>query len=266
MVKKEEMFFKKKVKNESKKPRAAVFVDFEHWYISLSKLHFQKPDIKKWRDTLVEEFDLTDIYFFADFANNTSLQTELTNISAITNCIIETGSNRVKDFTDFIMLDRIYQTAFERDDIDTYIIFSGDGHFASVVRFLTGKLGKAVGIYGVKNSINAQLQKSATWVRTVPEVELSITNLASMYYPILKNLDYLENDKKHDTKFHPTFSGTVDAVSRYYRLDPDTVRMALTSLIDNGFVYQKEIVFRDREMKELNVNWEKLIDAGLWHR
>lgn len=257
------MFFKKKAKNESKKPKAAVFVDFEHWYISLTKMYYRKPNIKEWRDSLVNEFELGDIYFFADFANNPSLQSELPNIRMITNFIIETGSNRIKDFTDFIMLDRIYQTAFDRKDIDTYIIFSGDGHFASVVRFLTGRLGKTVGIYGVKDSINRQLFNSATWVRPIPELGFSLN---SVYFPIFKSLDYIENSNKGGAELHPTFRGTVDAVSKHYRLDPEIVKIALTSLLDGGYIVQTDLNYHGREFKELKVIWSKAVADGLWKR
>ena len=61
-------------------------------------------------------------------------------IRGYTNDIVETkngGGYFKKDFTDFIMLDRIYQTAYTKKDIDTYIIFTGDGHFSSAVLFLS---------------------------------------------------------------------------------------------------------------------------------
>ena len=36
---------------------------------------------------------------------------------------------RRKDMTDFVMLDAIYQSVNELPAIDTYILFTGDGHF-----------------------------------------------------------------------------------------------------------------------------------------
>ncbi len=264
MVKNADMFFKKKLNKESKKPKAAVFVDFEHWYISLSKLHYRKPDIKGWRDSLLSEFELDEIYFFADFSNP-SLQTEVRNIRAVTNFIIETGSNQInkKDFTDFIMLDRIYQTAFSRDDIDVYIIFSGDGHFASVVRFLTSKRHKKVYVYGVRDAISQQLINSATQVREIPDPK---TSAKGYYYPILNNLDYLENCQEAGKNIHPTFGATVEAVSRYYKLEAGDVKDSLVELIEGGYVRQVGVEFRDHQIKELRVNWQKAIEDGIWSK
>ena len=91
--------------------------------------------------------------FFGDFSKNQSLREEMTKIRGFTNNIIETGNgtNRVtKDFTDFIMLDHIYQAAMsDRDDIDVFVIFTGDGHFTSVASFLKNKCKKEVEIYAV---------------------------------------------------------------------------------------------------------------------
>ena len=41
----------------------------------------------------------------------------------------------MKDYTDFIILDNIYQKALSSSDVNLFIIFSGDGHFSSVVAF-----------------------------------------------------------------------------------------------------------------------------------
>ena len=125
-------------KSSKSKKNAIVFVDFEHWYISLDRLHESKPDIKGFRDELEKDYDLKEILFFADFSNN-SLRAELPKIRQITNHIIETQNAspaHKKDFTDFIMLDHIYQMAISSPDVDTFKLFSGDGAFSSVVSYL----------------------------------------------------------------------------------------------------------------------------------
>lgn len=140
----------KKQRSESK--RAIIFVDYEHWYISFDKFYNKKPDIKAFREELAQTYEIADIIFFADFSNP-SLRSEISRIREVTGSIIETqnaSAHFKKDFTDFIMLDHIYQSALMRSDIDTFIIFSGDGHFSSVVSFLKTKCRKEVGIYGVK--------------------------------------------------------------------------------------------------------------------
>lgn len=78
-----------------------------------------------------------------------------------------------KDFTDFIMLDKIYQTAYSDKDIDTYIIFTGDSHFTSVVLFLKNVCRKKVVVYGVKNAFSGQLMTAASKSRVIEPDELS---------------------------------------------------------------------------------------------
>ena len=51
---------------------------------------------------------------------------------------------RRKDMTDFVMLDAIYQSVNELPAIDTYILFTGDGHFQSVARYLKERKKKTV--------------------------------------------------------------------------------------------------------------------------
>ena len=136
-------------KNKDKRKKALAFVDFEHWYISLEKLHRQKPNVRAWREELEKDYIVDDIYVFGDFSNP-SLRAEIEKIRHVTNLIIETKNASgfyKKDFTDFIMLDNIYQSAINRSDIEAFIIFSGDGHFSSVVSFLANRCRKEVGVY-----------------------------------------------------------------------------------------------------------------------
>ena len=53
--------------DEGRKPYAVAFVDYEHWYISCDRMYRTKPDIRAWRNSLAERFDMGDIIFFADF-------------------------------------------------------------------------------------------------------------------------------------------------------------------------------------------------------
>lgn len=47
-------------------------------------------------------------------------------------------------------------------DVDVYILFTGDGHFQSVVKYLSNKKGKDVVVYGLPDSFSKQLQDVAT--------------------------------------------------------------------------------------------------------
>ena len=247
-------------KNKETRKKAIAFIDFEHWYISLDKLHRQRPDVRAWRDELAENYLLDDVYVFGDFSNP-SLRAEIEKIRHVTNLIIETKNASgfyKKDFTDFIMLDNIYQAAINRSDIDAFIIFSGDGHFSSVVSYLCNRCRKEVGVYGVRDAVSSQLKNTATWVKEIPSLENKLTGY---YYPILQNLKQLENRPKPS---YPAFKSTCEYVAKYYELDESNVRAAMTELIEKGYLFQTEENVSGRQLRVLNVDWAKAINDEIW--
>lgn len=245
------------------KPRAIAFVDYEHWYISMIKMHDRKPDIKAWYGDMSSRYNVTEVCFFGDFSNQ-SLRSEIPRIREVTNFVIETQNaspHHKKDYTDFIMLDHIYQRAMTARDIDTFIIFSGDGHFSSVVSFLNIKLEKDVGIYGVKDAISNQLKNSASWVVELPNTKAE--NL-EYYRMILRNLRNLQNAQKgKKKKQRAAFWPTVEAVSKYNGAEKDKVADALRSLIGEGYIYQTQEKLQQKTIKVMQVNWEKVKKDGL---
>lgn len=244
------------------KPKAIAFVDYEHWYISLDKLFGNmRPDIKAWRDALSEKYEMEEIIFFADFSNP-ALRQEIPRIREVSNYIIETQNTSTsfkKDFTDFIMLDHIYQKAMKSKDIGTFILFSGDGHFNSVCSFLISQLGKKVGVYAIRGAMSNQLKNTASWVELLPEI---VDPYLDAYRLILKNLKYLEENKAK--KSYPTFWATVESVSRFNRIRRKDVATALHSMIDKGYVVQKEVDFGGGKIiQSISVDWKKCRADGI---
>ena len=105
--------------------------------MSLIKNYGIKPDIKGWFEDLAKRVNITEAIFFADFSHK-SLADEIKRIRPYSNKIIDTRNplGVQKDFTDFIILDNIYQKALLSDDVDCFVLFSGDGHFRSVTTIL----------------------------------------------------------------------------------------------------------------------------------
>lgn len=159
--------------------------------------------------------------------------------------------------TDFIMLDRLYQTAAEDTGPDTYILFTGDGHFQPVTRYLTQKKKKQVIVYGVQNAFSAQLKAAATQYIEYPyPAELT----RRYYHMILQNFDYISGKN-----INPTFLKTVEAVADHNQIPQDAIRAALQEMLDKGYVYQKEVpIAFNRKIKIVCANWEQLIKDGLW--
>ena len=240
-----------KLRLSSGRKRAIAFVDYEHWYISLNNLYGIRPDIRAWRAMLSEKYDVTGIYFFGNFSNP-ALRAEISKIREISNLIIETqnsNSHYKKDFTDFIMLDHIYQSAIDSDNIDAFIIFTGDGHFSSVVSYLVTKCRKEVGIYAVRDALSSQLKNSASYHITVPTPEDLSLHIKRL---IIKSIDsvYSENPKPR-----PTFLATVEAVAKNNSLERDLVKKALDCLMEDGIIFQRRIkVGHNKTIKILVVN------------
>lgn len=243
------------------KPRALAFVDFEHWYISLDKMYESKrPDIKGWYNEISKDYDVREIYFFGDFSNQ-SLRQEIPRIREVTSLIIETqnaSSFHKKDYTDFILLDHIYQRAMESDDIETFIIFSGDGHFSSVASFLSVKLGKTVGVYAVKNALSNQLKNSATWSK---EISGRSEKTTLRYQMILKNIKTVCDNSKKTPRI--TKAKTVQNVSRVNRVPAREIDRALSDLIRYGYIKETKEKQGEKQIQVLTVNWDKVKAARL---
>jgi len=243
-----------------KKKKAIAFIDYEYWFYSYKTRFGITPDPIKWFDEVQKLYDFTEILVFGDFSNP-ALRDEVGKIRYITNNIIETGNTyfgNKKDMTDFVMLDYIYRAADENRRIRTYLLFTGDGHFQTVVKHLTGRKKKKVVVCGIRDSMSRQLQTVATELIFFPKDEVEFLEYAKM---IINNMAYVA-DK--DTII-PTFWGTVDAVSKYNNVPQEAIVATLKKMLDMEYLIRKQrkIPF-SKTVTVLTANWEKLIKDGLW--
>lgn len=244
----------------NRRSKVMVFVDYEYWFYSYKTLYQIRPDLKAWRDSLTELHKIDDIMVFANFSSP-GLGNELDRIREITNTIIETGGDSLrhkKDMSDFVMLDYIYQCADSRKDIDTYILFTGDGHFQSVVKYLTQKKKKKVIMYGVTDSFSGRLQTVADEVHLLPANDEVFDSY--MRYVILDLANCFNNDA-----VIPTIKSTTEAVARQWEIPEDLVRASIIKMLDKGYLYQRfKYINYNRRVKVLALKWEKLIEEGIW--
>lgn len=248
--------------DEETLPRALVFVDYEHWVYGLRNLFGLTPDPLAWRNELAEMYELVRISVFANFGD-AMMADHLSQIRQITNSIFETrtSNNRApKDMTDFIMLDNIYQSLDEFDDVDTYIFFTGDGHFQSVARYLKQRRNKRVIIYGIKGSLSRAL---TTIADDYIELPLDGQVLRQLTTHILENLEHFDLNRKPDQ--YATFRKTAEVVSRHYELDEQQVLATLSWLVDKGYIDRVMVYPRDGvEVRALQVHWKKVEEDNLW--
>jgi len=243
-----------------KKKKAIAFVDYEYWYYSYKTRFGITPDPVRWFEDIKNTYDVTNVWVFGDFSNPV-LREEVGKIRCVTNNIIETGNtyhNKKKDMTDFVMLDYIYRAADENRKVRTYLIFTGDGLFHSVVNYLTEKKNKKFVLCGIRDSLSRQLEAVATEIVLYPKEEIKFRKYAEM---IISNMAYVGNK---DTII-PTFWGTVEAVSKYNNVPQEPIVDTLRKMLDLGYIVRKEKKLRfSKTVTILTANWELLIKDGLW--
>ncbi len=240
-------------------PSAAVFVDYEHWYISLNNNYGIRPNIKAWFEDLQKRVNVKEIVFFADFSHR-NLAEEIGRIRPYTNKIIDTRSptGTKKDFTDFIILDNIYQKALLADDIEAFILFSGDGHFSSVTSFLKNIYGKEVGIYAIKGCFSRQLQETSTWCVSLPDE----ADVFGLYYT--KIFDYLKNEENKKSKKLPTYAKCIEEISKEKRIVRKKATTALDKLIEQDIISKRSFKTQSFTVKDaLFVDWDKAAEKEL---
>jgi hypothetical protein len=244
------------------KPKAVAFVDYEYWLFSLLNKSCVKPDVTKWVTELKKEYDISDIRFYGDFSQEI-MSKELNKIRQVSNQIIETknsNDNFKKDFTDFILLDAIYQAAIFSKEIETFILFTGDGHFSSVAAFLKNTLHKSVIVYGIQDTFSYALKSASTFWHEIPTQSKILLNCTDQ---ILKYLALVEVNENRTLS---TFKYTTQTVAQRTGLDRDIVHASLHQLIKQGYIEQRirTLAFQ-KQLRVLAVNWDKTIRDGLWN-
>jgi len=248
------------LEQEAKATKAAlktvVFVDFEHWYVSLREIHDRRPNIQMWFEDLRARGQLMDVTFFGNFSDDSGMRDELDQIRRFSNHIVETKNinpHAKASFTDFIMLDNIYQKIISSPEVEQIILFTGDSDFCSVASYLRNFCGKVVGVYGIDNAISSQVEAISDWCVRIP---FSNEPYKECRTAILRNLRYAEDHTKS-----PTFRTTVRLVADYYELPEDTVAAELRLMMEEGLVYT--VPERSRRnytllLNVLHVRWDQV--------
>ena len=255
------LFFKKKAGSKAELPKAVAFVDYEHWYISLERTHGKKPDIQSWFDDLKKRCNIIEVIFFANFQKFKDKETETKRIRAFTNKIIDTynpDQRYKKDYTDFIILDNIYQKAFQSDSADLFIIFSGDGHFSSCAAFLKNFCGKQVGIYGVSGGISKNLVNSSDWCIEMPLKVDEGAVYRNALFSYLKECESIPD-------FFPTYKRSVEFIAKQTELEQETLEKTLSDLIKQNYILQESSkTSSGRSIRYLKPDWNTIAKDGIW--
>ena len=250
------MFWHKRVND------AVAFVDYEYWYISMKDLYHAQPDLKGWCERLRERYRVRSIQFFGNFLDR-NLAGEVARIREVSNDIIETNCDNaglfMKDMSDVIMLDAIYRAAVEKRSPQTFVLFTGDGHFQPVVRYLVQDLGKRVELYGIRSTVSRALRDAASETFEIPEED---RQLVECFQYIVADFNRIALN--HDNPF-ATYQSLVTRVSRNSGLPKERIEMAVSEMVNRGYITRKKHrVAYDRPMINVLIpEWDDLIEAGL---
>ena len=247
------MLFKRKKKND--KAKAALFVDFEHWYYGYQNSFNMEPDVSEWVQEIKDRYEVQQVEIFGDFSKNSGMSAQYDTLVKSFPGIHHTPSKKVgveKDFTDFIILDSIYRLAASKKRPEVVILFTGDAHFTHAVNYLK-ELNITVIIYGVKGCMSAMIKSAAHSYVEMPREQQEF----QFYYDlILKSLDYL--DRKHKVA---TYFKTIEYVSKKNKVPKERIKRALDQLIDQKYIYKKVI---KKKFECIRCNWKRAREKGIW--
>jgi hypothetical protein len=231
--------------------RAVILIDYEYWHISLSTKWGVVPNIKGFFEKMSETYDIVEANVYGDFSNP-AFEPRLPRIRAYATAI-NTGRGDMgvkKDFTDFIVLDALYQKAISPHiGFDVAVLLTGDGHFAPAVNTLR-KLGVDVVVHGVKGTFSRQLKDAATaWTET-PEGDEYLDYAAKK---LVKSIRHMA-DKWPNFVFY--YDKTIAHVAKRSGYNPQIIRMAMERLVRDGLVTR-------HSYHEIRVCWDACVSAGL---
>ena len=179
---------------------------------------------------------MKSIQFFGNFLDR-NLSNEVVRIREVSNDIIETNCDNegrfMKDMSDVIMLDAIYRAAAEKRSPQTFVLFTGDGHFQPVVRYLVQDLGKRVELHGIRTTVSRALRDAASECFEIPEEDQQLTEC--FQYIVA---DFNRIALNHDNPF-ATYQSLVTRVSRNNRLPKERVEMAVNEMVNQGYITRK---------------------------
>lgn len=239
-----------RIKNLAKRPVAYVFVDYESWFYSMKNNYNVTPTLDNWVEKLRRQYTIPEMYFFADYSDP-DVYREIDKLRKFSNYIIDTSCNpKMKNDTDFIMLDCIYRKAAASAGNETFILMTGDGHFTYAVMYLV-QSGHPVGIYGVKNSTSRMLTDQATWYEILDgEGVMDLYRKRILEYFSVKDNGYFQ--------IQHTFQKTSEMIAQRYVLDVNMVRNAMRQMKEDGYLEarREKSEYNGKDVEVLYVDWK----------
>jgi uncharacterized LabA/DUF88 family protein len=237
---------------DTPKPITAVFIDYESLYLSFMNKFATPPDLEPMIEDVKKHGRVLKIKVFGDFMKP-EINQERGRIRQVTSDIIDCGNEAgmlKKDFTDFIMLDHMYQEIIQNPSVQQYVLFTGDGHFSSVATFLKTFMDKIVGVYGVPGTLSHQLRDCCSWSKLINMVDEE----DEVY-----QMNLLRNFKTIEQKgLVPTFRKTIEHAARIYGGNENKYELILREMISDGYVTRQAVTVNGHEFMSISPVWDKI--------
>ena len=237
---------------DTPKPITAVFIDYESLYLSFMCKYATAPDLSLMIDDVKKHGRVLKIKVFGDFTKP-EIDQERNRIRTVTSDIIDCGTEAgvlKKDFTDFIMLDHMYQEIIQNPSVQQYVLFTGDGHFSSVATFLKTFMDKIVGVYGVPGTLSHQLRECCSWSKLINMVDEE----DEVY-----QMNLIRNFKSIEQKgLVATFRKTIEHAARIYGGNENKYELILSEMITAGYVTRQAVKVNGNEFMSISPMWDKI--------
>jgi hypothetical protein len=234
----------------SKKLGVALFIDYE--YSVLTSLNYWKTPISPQRiiAAAMEVGAIEHAVAFGDF-NTEPLRREASKLrtASIDAVSAPTGAldGRVKSYTDFAMLDSIYQTLLDRPDIGVFLLMTGDGHFSGVAARLRIRHGKSVGVLGLEGNISGELKAAASFVRELRRLEMDPSDPA-----LDEIIRFIARSQQERSAI--TFGATAQCCAATLNIPEENVRQYMAALSSQGAIIQEVVEYQSRRSRIMRLS------------
>jgi hypothetical protein len=230
------IFIVKKQKNGTEPLlQTLVYIDYESLFYGMYDNYKLKPNLDALVDELKKQGRFAEsIKVFGDFSNEL-IKSEQGKIRTITSTIIDcqqpNSDGYKKDYTDFLMLDSIYQDSMTKPHVEQFVLVTGDNHYSSVATFLRTQKDKVIGVYAVEGTLGKQLSDCSSWVKSIIPRDASEEKYKENLILCLKSAE--------SKGIKSTFLNTLTHAADYYGGNYEMYKKVLSAMVADGDVTQQ---------------------------
>jgi len=232
----------------------AVFIDYDNLFWGHYNIYNQVPDIIHIIGLIKNKGNnFCSIQAFGDFTKP-EMQRERMRLRGCGIQVIDCAAEGLKDYTDFIMLDAIFNVFINQKGVNTFVLVTGDQHFSSVVETLRHRCNKEVGVISLQGTTSRGLSEAANWFIEITATKNELNNSKNLRKKLIDTILFVQK-----RGIFPSFSKTIEKCSQFNKEDPRLLTIELSEMIREGLIAQEKINLPNgKEAKVLVLDQEKM--------